>query len=270
MVNLVSNSTECVSCGGLVYGIGDKCDKCRAAETHTEEKTVLVTGGNAGYPIDDVRDMGNKFRGRTSIDISMGLVNAGFKVILLTSHPELVPEHDEDRLSVKYYKYVPELHDRMHEYLTSGTIDALIHSAAIADYKPEELFSVESIEPWDDGTYHIVAHAIPMRGKVAGSYAHLLLGLRPGINLAQKVRSRWYFKGPFFMFKLERGISNEELANRGLDRILKCGADGIITNCLEWMYERAIAVYPSGRTADIERADLPNFMAAELWSRLDL
>lgn len=220
---------------------------------------VLVTGGSAGYKIDDVRKVGNIFKGRTAAEIARRLAQSGYDVTLLTSDPQIV-EPESNLLVLKYGDFY-NLKNAMQCFLSEkGRFDALVHSAAIADYKPNALYEILGKSGNGDGTVNIKAREISTSGKVPSGYDRLILELEQGENLAQMVRSQWGFTGPFFMFKMERGITDDELVKRGLSRVQRCNADGIVTNCLEWMSERAILVSGNGSTQEVSRADLPQLI----------
>ena len=107
---------------------------------------VLVTGGNTVVPIDQVRCISNVFRGRTGANIAMEACRRGHHVHLLASDPEVLRPEDKaalpaDRWRLERYRTFDHLHEAMRRAIEGDKVDAVIHSAAVSDYRVEGIFA---------------------------------------------------------------------------------------------------------------------------------
>src|SRR6267142_5127441 len=107
---------------------------------------ILVTAGNTLVPIDRVRGITNIFTGRTGARIALHAHARGHAVTLLTSHPEVVtelpgtPDHDP-RWAVEPYRTFDELEATMGNSFRHHAWDALIHCAAVSDYRAAGIYA---------------------------------------------------------------------------------------------------------------------------------
>jgi phosphopantothenate---cysteine ligase (CTP) len=224
---------------------------------------VLVTAGNTQTPIDRVRCITNVFTGRTGARVALEADRRGHAVTLLTSHPEvvreLVPDFTPDaRWVVRAYRTFTDLHDAMAGLIPGGRFDILIHAAAVSDYHLA-------------GTYTPVvgAHFDPMTGawangkladvsagKVKSHHPELWLRLTPTPKLADMVRRPWGFRGTFVKFKLEVGVTAEELREVALKSRAQSDADLIVANTLDERERLAWIGDRHGGWERVERAEL--------------
>lgn len=162
---------------------------------------VLVTAGNTLTPIDKVRGITNIFTGRTGARIAATAAGRGHAVTLLTSHPEHARRADAaTSVKVKTYRTFDDLHALMETEVRSGGYAAVIHSAAVSDYRTAGVFA-----PSPAGLVDVSA------GKVKSHYAELWLKLEPTPKLIDFVREPWCFAGVLVKFKLEVGAIDDEL-----------------------------------------------------------
>src|SRR5438552_2929873 len=101
---------------------------------------LLVTAGGTVVPIDRVRCISNGFTGRTGARIALHAHGRGHGVTLLTSHPDTVERLGQAvpadaRWHVRRYRTFDDLQNAMAECLTGGGFDAVVHSAAVSDYR---------------------------------------------------------------------------------------------------------------------------------------
>src|SRR4051812_48958163 len=102
---------------------------------------VLVTAGNTLVPIDRVRAITNVFTGRTGAGIALEAHGRGHAVTLLTSHPEVIHELRGDAaLEARRWRCLPyrtfdDLHAALAASLKAGGFDAVVHCAAVSDYR---------------------------------------------------------------------------------------------------------------------------------------
>ena len=154
---------------------------------------------------------------------------------LLTSHPEAIDAIPSDAprgapdWRVQQYGTFDDLDAAMGEEVHTGGFDAVIHAAAVSDYR------VAGIYTHDDGRFADVS-----AGKVKGSYPELWLKLVPTPKLVDRIRSEWDFAGALVKFKLEVGISEEELREVAERARLRSQADLMVANTLEGMNDWAL------------------------------
>ncbi len=166
---------------------------------------ILVTAGNTRTMIDRVRCITNIFTGRTGAHIAAEAARRGHRVTLLTSHPEtLAPTPG---LSVRAYHTFEELETLMAHEVIFGGFDAVIHSAAVSDYHTGGVFAAS--QPFD-GT-NLPPLTDVSAGKVKSSHPEVWIRLTPAPKLVDKVRAEWGFRGVLVKFKLEVGVSEDEL-----------------------------------------------------------
>jgi phosphopantothenate---cysteine ligase (CTP) len=215
---------------------------------------VLVTAGNTQTPIDQVRCITNVFSGRTGAQIAIEAQGRGHDVTLLTSHPEVLRSNQPcERWTVRSYRTFDDLHALMAELVPGNRFNVLIHAAAVSDFALAGVYSECGRSPIDATT-----------GKISSRTPELWLRLTPTPKLADKVRSPWGFCGRFVKFKLEVGVTEEELrtiANRSREQ---SDADLIVANTLEGKDREAFICDRSGGWQRVLRAEL----AARVLDRL--
>jgi phosphopantothenoylcysteine synthetase/decarboxylase len=196
---------------------------------------ILVTAGNTQTPIDRVRSITNIFSGRTGARIAARAFDRGHAATLLTSHPEVLGSIPSTRpralphWRIRSYRSFDDVDAAMGEEIRTGGFDAVIHAAAVSDYR------VAGIYTNNDGRFADVS-----AGKVKGSYPELWLKLLPTPKLVDRIRSEWDFAGVLVKFKLEVGIAEEELRVVAERARLHSRADLLVANTLEGMNDWAL------------------------------
>lgn len=189
---------------------------------------ILVTAGNTQTPVDRVRCITNIFTGKTGARIALTAHDRGHEVTLLTSHPEVAASLPavRPRVSpgwiVRPYRTFDDLDVLLTEEITTGRFDAVIHSAAVSDYRVEGVFAN------GPGT-----SPVALTGKVKGSHPELWMKLVPAPKLVDKVRREWEFRGTLVKFKLEVSVSDDELLKIAEKSRVHSGADLMVANTLE-------------------------------------
>ena len=210
-------------------------------------KNVLITAGSTAVPIDQVRELSNIFRGRTGAMIADYFVSQGVNCTLVTSAK---PTNSRD-LKVIGFRTFDDLKDIVEAEIKNGDYDAIIHSAAVSDYRVSRVLD-RDLKPINAST------------KVSSSHSKLYLELESNIKIVDQIRTPWGFKGKLVKFKLQVGISDEELKLIAFKSMIVSQADFIVANCLEWCRERAYIMGADESLANVQRNDLP----AELFRRL--
>jgi phosphopantothenate-cysteine ligase/phosphopantothenoylcysteine decarboxylase/phosphopantothenate--cysteine ligase len=221
---------------------------------------ILVTAGNTQTPVDRVRCITNIFSGRTGAQIAARASDRGHTVVFLSSHPEVLASLPATRpravpaWRVRPYRTFDDLDAAMGEEITGGKFDAVIHAAAVSDYRVAGVF-----------THHEGEFRDAAAGKVKGSHPELWLKLTPTPKLVDKIRSEWGFAGVLVKFKLEVGLSEEELLGVAERARVHSSADLMVANTLEGMREWAVVGAGQGGYRRVTRAEL----ADDLLDRLE-
>ncbi len=210
---------------------------------------VLVTAGNTQTPLDRVRCITNIFTGRTGGSIAAHAFDRGHRVTVLTSHPEVFRAISESRprlspdWQVHTYRTYDDLETLMASSISAGRFDAVIHAAAVSDYRLAGMFAPTPDTPLD------------VAGKVKSTYPELWLKLVPTAKLVDKIRPVWGFQGVLVKFKLEVGLTEAELLAVAERSRVQSDADLMAANTLEGMHEWALV--GNGATG-YERIARPN------------
>ena len=228
---------------------------------------ILVTAGNTLVPIDRVRGITNVFTGRTGAAIALHAHRRGHAVTLLTSHPEAVDSclrgaaPPAERWSLRRYRTFDDLQERMKGLLEAGGAHALVHCAAVSDYRPAGIYAPAPGTTFDDktATWHAAgAPALADRaaGKVKSDEPELWLRLVRTPKLVDQVRSAWGFRGLLVKFKLEVGAGDEQLLQTAERSRQQSSADLLVANTLEGASLWAFLGPLEGRYERVSRADL--------------
>lgn len=247
---------------------------------------VLITAGATEVPIDDVRAITNIFKGRTGTEIAVACALDGWSgpgrhrdhspadVTLVTSNEPLArelfaskdPTYPEDgccwprcsparhpKFRVLTYRTFDELATLMALEIAAGggrlqPYDVVIHSAAVSDYR---VSGIETQRP--DGKWT----SIEAIGKLSSAAPGMRLTLTPTPKLLNQIRHPWGFRGKLVQFKLEVGITDEELIARARTALARSHGDLVVANCLEWSRYAALLIDRDGTVERVVRSELP-------------
>lgn len=210
---------------------------------------ILVTAGNTQTPIDQVRCLTNIFSGRTGARIAIEAVRRGHNVTFCTSHPEVISELTEaipiplERWHPHSYCTFDELNRLLETTVPTGQLDAIIHAAAVSDYALDGIFAKDERGELIDVS----------ASKVKSHHAELWLKLKPTPKLVDRFREPWGFRGVLVKFKLEVGISDDELLKVAEKSRVQSNADLMVANTLDGMKAYAFLGPIGGRYERIER-----------------
>ncbi len=203
---------------------------------------VLVTAGNTLVPVDRVRCLTNIFTGRTGAAIARAAHARGHRVTLLTSHPDTasVPDSAADRWSLLAYRTFEDLRTALGGALRNDPPDVLIHCAAVSDHLVAGVYAPEQhthFRPddrrWESDAPSGPALADRAAGKVKSDEPELWLRLVRAPKLIDLVRTEWGFRGTVVKFKLEVGVSDEDLLQIAERSRQHSAADFMVANTLE-------------------------------------
>jgi phosphopantothenate---cysteine ligase (CTP) len=224
---------------------------------------ILVTAGNTQVPIDRVRCLTNIFTGRTGAAIALAAHDRSHAVTLLTSHPETVCERpaDDDRWRCLRYTTFVDLKTLLNREIREGGYDGLIHSAAVSDYLAADVFApapgtqyVPESQTWTGNPPTLVNRAA---GKIKSDEPELWLRLVRAPKLIDMVRPEWGFRGVLVKFKLEVGVTDEQLLEIAERSRAHSGADLMVANTLEGAAHRAFMGASRASYRRVDRQALP-------------
>ncbi len=217
---------------------------------------LLVTAGNTSVPIDRVRCITNIFTGRTGAAIALEAFRRGHSVTLLTSHPDAVAAlagnnlpTDPLRWTCAVYRTFDDLHEAMISCIPGDRLDAVVHSAAVSDYRAAGIFApAPGTRLGPDSHWHGAPPSLVDRAadKVKSDAPELWLRLLRTPKLVDRIRIDWAFRGVLVKFKLEVGITDAELISVAERSRLQSGADWMVANTLEGAAEWAYLGSPAG------------------------
>jgi phosphopantothenoylcysteine synthetase/decarboxylase len=245
---------------------------------------LLVTAGNTLAPIDQVRCITNIFTGRTGAAIALCAHQRGHDVTLLTSHPEAVAETLDDRGQpiptpgqrwvLHRYRTFEDLHTLMAE-LIPGNLDVVIHCAAVSDYLADGVFApapgttfCTKEQRWE--TNDLLGPTLLNRRalKVKSDENELWIRLVRAPKLIDLIRQPWGYRGLLVKFKLEVGVSDEDLLRIAEQSRTHSQADLMVANTLEDAAHHAFlgpvqGPLPGGYRR-LDRRDLPEELLTTL------
>jgi phosphopantothenoylcysteine synthetase/decarboxylase len=221
----------------------------------------LVTAGNTREKIDQVRDWGNIFTGNTGLRIARALAQIS-EVDLLTSNRAHLLELASDksaRITASPFTDHGELRGALAALMARHTYDAIFMTAAVADYKPAGVFAITSREPGDTpGTERWQVRNV-QAGKVKSTHSAIAIVGTQTEKIIDLFRTEWKHGGLLVKFKLEVGISKDELIRIGQASRKASGAEFLVANTLDMVEgANAGALLLSDRGEEwIQRDDLP-------------
>ena len=236
---------------------------------------LLVTAGNTLVLIDRVRAITNIFTGRTGAQIALHAHARGHAVTLLTSHPEAAAElHGgalpSQRWAVVPYRTFDDLQARMEECIRPSGLDAVVHCAAVSDYRADGVYAPAPATHFDPQERRWMSTGgAPLledraAGKVKSSEPELWLRLVRTPKLVDRIRPQWGFAGILVKFKLEVGVSDEELLRIAEESRRQSQADLMVANTLEGAGVCAYLGPLGGGYQRLARRDLPARLLAEI------
>lgn len=194
----------------------------------------LVTAGPTREKIDEVRFWGNIFTGNTGLLIAKALADIG-EVDLLTSnrqHPSEIMAMQSLANPIRGHGFSThaDLRELLERMVTQHEYAAVIMTAAIADYQPIATYAVQT-RTQTNGQERWIAEDVSAP-KVKSSHPFIAVLAQRTEKLIDLFRSQWDYKGLLIKFKLEVGLSEEELLRIGEESRQHSGADFLVANTL--------------------------------------
>lgn len=174
-------------------------------------RRVLVTAGPTWVAVDGVRVITTVFTGETGLSIARHLQSLGAEVDLWMGPGRArITAQDRSELSITDFRFYDDLARLVREEDVSR-YDAIVHSAAVADYKP-----------------------IPAKGKIGSGLDELTITLKPTAKLVDILRQRAP-QAVLVKFKLEVGLSTNQLLTVAAKSRAHSEAEFIVANLYEEM-----------------------------------
>jgi phosphopantothenate---cysteine ligase (CTP) len=225
-------------------------------------RRFLVTAGNTRERIDRVRDWGNIFSGNTGYAIARALAPLG-EVDLLTSNRVHVAEAAGQGVRASTFTSHAELKGALAALLARERYDAVFMTAAVADYRPAGVYQVLERTRTADGAelWRVRDAQAP---KVKSNHKQIAVLGEQTEKLIDLFRTDWGYRGLLVKFKLEVGITAEELIRIGQASRAASDADYLVANTLEMVEGEQAGAYLISRTGHefVPRAALAGRMAA--------
>ena len=166
---------------------------------------ILITAGSTWVKVDQIRILTNRFTGKTGLFIAKSLKQKGHSVTLLVNNHCLGKIQG---LKVVSFRYFDELKDELAKLLKSNRYDAIVHMAAVSDYKTSKAY----------------------KGKIASGKKTFGLQLIPTEKLVKKIRAKAK-RSLLIQFKLEpkrKGIIDDAYQSLRENK-----SDFVVANALE-------------------------------------
>ncbi len=178
-----------------------------------KNKKILVTAGPTWVAVDRVRVMTSRFSGETGLRFARHFKNLGAQVTLLMGPGRAkFLASDWQEMTIHQFFYYDELATLLDQEVKKTNYDIIIHSSAVSDYKVQN----------------------QKNGKIASGINDLQLNLTPTAKLVDKLR----IDAPnafLVKFKLQVGLSKEELWSIAENSLKASNADLIVANDLDQM-----------------------------------
>ena len=229
---------------------------------------LLVTAGNTRERIDDVRDWGNVFTGNTGYRIARAVAQAGEVDLVSSNLNHLAELRAQIATSNPIHGHAFTSHADLRSLLASlmskHAYEAVFMTAAVADYRPVRVYAVVSREPaGEQGQERWVVQDV-QSGKVKSTHERIAVLGEPTEKIVDLFRSAWKYGGTLVKFKLEVGLSRDELVSIAEASRKASGADYLVANTLDMVKGPAAGAYLlSDAGAElITRDELPQRMLA--------
>ncbi len=122
-------------------------------------RRVLVTAGGTHEPIDPVRFVGNRSSGKMGYALAIEARNRGASVILVSGPVALPPPYG---VELQQVETAMQMRNAVHRFMTD--VDVLIMSAAVADFRPDEVATQKIKKHSDEAQKHegkLSLHLVP-------------------------------------------------------------------------------------------------------------
>ena len=222
-------------------------------------KRVLITGGPSNEYIDEVMKITNMSSGKIAVQLAEAFTRGGYAVTAILNKSVYYNRYGDcygnPNLRIVYFETTEDLEKAIKNESEVLNYDIVIHSAAVADYKPEFSFRMEDMaqeitdyimdnareinEAFTDAD--IYKHVFDMltnprckvtdSSKISSNESHLTVKL----GLTQKIiynLRKWFPNAYICGFKLLESVSEKELVDAAKRIIDKSGINLAFANDL--------------------------------------
>ncbi|MGH7226192.1 MAG: phosphopantothenoylcysteine decarboxylase, partial [Gemmataceae bacterium] len=175
------------------------------------------------------------------------------------------------RWAMWHYRTFEDLQNRMKELVARDDLDAVIHCAAVSDYLAGGIYAPAEhthFRPetgrWESDSASGPALVDRAAGKVKSDEPELWLRLLRAPKLIDCIRRDWGFGGLIVKFKLEAGISDEQLLDIAERSRTHSDADLMVANTVEGAATYAFLGPLDGKYQRVSRRQLAELLLAAL------
>jgi phosphopantothenoylcysteine synthetase/decarboxylase len=223
---------------------------------------ILVTAGSTQMPIDNVRTISNIFKGRTGTAIAWQATQHNDVTLIANRESDQMlcdlreaygrPKH-LDQFKLIEYKTFDELESLMEQEIRNGHYDIVIHSAAVSDYRPVDVLAPLPHDYYNKGMVSIKAD------KVSSDHPEIYIKCVQTPKLVDYIREPWGFNGVLVKFKLQVGITKEQLLEIARNSRKVSSADFIVANLLDDFNQPSpnMFICGDGLLEEVSRLGLP-------------
>lgn len=199
---------------------------------------ILITCGPTWVPIDSVRVISNISSGKTGLEITKQALKHHAKVTLLLGPITENFNLKNPNLKLIRFKYFDELFSLIKKELLTNKYDAVIHLAAVSDYKVKNIVS----------------------GKIKSNKKTLTLELIPTPKIVSLIK-KYDPKVLLVQFKLEAGLTKNNLLTSVYKDLIKNNADLVVANDLAQIGEKRHIAYIIDRNKNIRNVTTKKALA---------
>ena len=198
-----------------------------------QPRSILITAGNTREPIDRVRDWGNIFTGNTGYAIARAMTTIA-RVDLLTSNSAHLAQAAQEGIHAAPFTSHADLKTALATRLAQQKYDAIFMTAAVSDYSPAGAYQIltrtqSALNPGEE----IWTVRNVQADKVKSNHGQIAIRGEATEKLIDCFRSVWNYHGLLFKFKLEVGISTEDLLKIARQSRAASKADYLVANTLD-------------------------------------
>lgn len=200
---------------------------------------ILITAGGTSEPVDNVRSITNTGTGRLGSLIAEAFAEQGDQVYYLCDPRAVRPQ--AQGIEIQTARSTTGVLEAMTALLQHHTIDAIIHSMAVSDYRPQGVCTVDALgaalqpllaedRPLPEALLEALSRAAGARaGKISSQLDHPLVLLEKTPKILPLLRDLAP-NAVLVGFKLLSGVSHEELMEVAKALLQKNRCDFVLAN----------------------------------------
>ena len=222
-------------------------------------KRILITGGPSNEYIDEVMKITNMSSGKIAVQLAEAFTRDGYEVTAILNKSVKYnlygDSYGKPNLRIVYFETTEDLMKAIQDESKKFTYDIVIHSAAVADYKPAYSFRMEDMAK--EIAEYILDNAREINEAFTGvdiekAIFNILTNPNCKVNDSTKISScepnltvklgltpkiieslrKWFPDAYICGFKLLENVSEEELVEAAMKQIKKCKTNLVFANDL--------------------------------------